>query len=75
MSAWGDMMRRGSGEQVRKEDTISYDNFSELYPDKTGPDYVIYDLKEYTKKLKEINEELKKQMREISGILKSNFNV
>jgi len=78
MSAWGDMMRRGSGEQVRKEDTISYDNFSELYPDKTGPDYVIYDLKEYTKKLKEIKEQhenLEKQMRKISGILKSNFNV
>ena len=38
-SAWGDMMRRGSGEEIRKEDDISHLNRDGLY------DY-IYDLYE-----------------------------
>ncbi len=65
MSAWGDMMRRGAGEEIRAEDTISFD--------KPGPDYVVYDMREFNETLKEIKEQhkkLEKQMRKITGILK-----
>lgn len=70
MSAWGDMMHRGVGEETRTEDTVSFD--------KTSPDYVVYDMSDFNKKIKEIKEQHKKlerQIRKISGMLKSNFNV
>lgn len=70
MSAWGDMMRRGAGEETRKEDTISFD--------KTGPDYVVYDMNDFKKTFEEIKKQhkkLDKEMRKLTRILKSNFNL
>ncbi len=35
MSVWGDMLDRGTGEKIKKEDIIPFPNFDELYPDIT----------------------------------------
>jgi len=48
-SAWGDMMRRGSGEEIRKEDDINILNYEEFF---------VYLTEHYKPKSKKTNEEI-----------------
>lgn len=70
MSVWCDLRKRSSGEVTRREDRP--------FPDEKNPNVVVYDMNEFNKAFKEIEEQrkkLEKQMRKITGILKSNFNI
>ena len=60
MSAWGDMMRRGAGEETRAEDTISFD--------KPGPDYVVYDMNDFKKHLKRLKNNIRNWIKRLKNL-------
>lgn len=66
MSAWGDMMRRSSGQLARTEDTIVDTNFSELYPDTMSAYPSPKGLSDFAKQINE----LKKMKKKIEDIKK-----
>ena len=68
MSVWGDMLDRGTGEKIKKEDIIPFPNFDELYPDITiNPKSFIVD---YTDQLRDFSKKTSDMENKISDIEK-----
>jgi len=81
MSIWGDMLDRGTGEKIKKEDIIPFPNFDELfYPDITiNPKSFTVDyldqLRDFSKKTSDIESKLsdvEKKLKEL-GVTINDF--
>jgi hypothetical protein len=57
MSVWGDILDRGAGETMRKEDLVASDNFRDLYPEKLSVNPIKLDMSGFVDALNKLRKE------------------
>ena len=57
MSIWGDILDRGAGETMRKEDLVASNNFRDLYPEKLSVNPIKLDMSGFVDALNKLRKE------------------